>query len=1082
MKTQSTMKRVRFSFMIILACMLSVICLSPKAEASSSNEDGIPVDVDHFPDEAFRNWVNESLASGDGVLSKEEISSITTMDCSNLGISDLTGIEVFTQLTELDCSWNSLSTLDVSVLPNLQKLICSNNILVYLRLLKLKEHGDFVGGCVNLKYLSCENNQLVAINAEYCQTFQWIHNYAIYDSALKEYRLRPQRVEDTHYVFSNANSYLCIDVNTMFFVPGIGNSCEVRFQIQNDVELCNQEGQIIDSSQFTQHISAAELVMRPEDPSAVEWPKTPYSRRYVLDGWYTDPRYTNKFDFATPICKSISLYGRFLPLPDDYTAVTIDENSFPDDSFREYILNVIDDGDGILSAEEVALTTSVDCNSLGIEDCSGIEVFVNLISLNCSHNELTTLDLRDLTKLESIDCSDNSLVELILGSSEGACSKLHEIDCSLNQLEDLDLQYCMPFHDMPIECVSDGYQVNPQHIDGDKYVYTGSGYYVIADKDTSIISPLMVECITVEFLLGNGQQEYFVYSTYSINGYPQGDPLPSQAVLFGGKVVRPLDPTRAHMEFDGWYTDYSCTNRFDFDTEMVDMTLFGKDAPSTHRMTLYAQWVDMRREISFYYNGTMYAKQVVDCGQTVSRPESGTEMDGGFDGWYTDPGCTVAFDFGTPVQDNLTLYAKLLINEVTFPDSTFREYVAPYDIDQDGAFSQEELNTVTAIYCGNSGVTSLRGIEYFTSLVILECFGNELTELNLSRNENLEVIHCQQNKITSINLPWSAPIRSLMCYNNQIYWLGLEGRQLTEFDCSLNNLQSIDVSRFTELVYLQCNGNQLGGVDVSHNTKLVNLGCGSNGISVLNLAANKELVNLYCGNNRLTELDLSNNTKLDYLNCEKNSLTSLDLSSNTILSGLNCENNSITSLNLSSNTELAWINCANNQLSSLLVSGCTKLESIACFGNQLTELDLSNNSSLVGVWCNENGLQALDLHDFSNLVTLNCAGNQLSLLDVSGCTALQTLSFGDNPLVSFDASGCTSLTSIGLGGLSTLQTVDVSGCTALTELLCSNTPMISLNASGCLALNKIDCSHNQLSSGNHSALLCTVGRPESVHH
>ena len=49
----------------------------------------------------------------DNYVVTDSINSVTVLDVSNDSISDLTGIEDFTALTELWCSYNQLTTLDV---------------------------------------------------------------------------------------------------------------------------------------------------------------------------------------------------------------------------------------------------------------------------------------------------------------------------------------------------------------------------------------------------------------------------------------------------------------------------------------------------------------------------------------------------------------------------------------------------------------------------------------------------------------------------------------------------------------------------------------------------------------------------------------------------------------------------------------------------------------------------------------------------------------------------------------------------------------------------------------------------------
>ena len=76
----------------------------------------------HMPDAAFENWC-ESVGYGDGVLGNDTISTsiaatITDLPIDNVGISDLTGIEAFVNLTSLNCANNNLSNIDISFLGN----------------------------------------------------------------------------------------------------------------------------------------------------------------------------------------------------------------------------------------------------------------------------------------------------------------------------------------------------------------------------------------------------------------------------------------------------------------------------------------------------------------------------------------------------------------------------------------------------------------------------------------------------------------------------------------------------------------------------------------------------------------------------------------------------------------------------------------------------------------------------------------------------------------------------------------------------------------------------------------------------
>jgi hypothetical protein len=86
----------------------------------------------------------------DGYIPEDQIGNIEILDVSGLGISDLTGIENFTNLKVLSCSNNPLTSIDLSNNTSLTKLNCSGNPLMSLdlsnntSLTKLNMHTQFI--------------------------------------------------------------------------------------------------------------------------------------------------------------------------------------------------------------------------------------------------------------------------------------------------------------------------------------------------------------------------------------------------------------------------------------------------------------------------------------------------------------------------------------------------------------------------------------------------------------------------------------------------------------------------------------------------------------------------------------------------------------------------------------------------------------------------------------------------------------------------------------------------------------------------------------------------------------------------
>ncbi len=90
------------------------------------------------PDVNFENYL-ENHGMGDGIPGNGQvltanIENVTELDVSAEGIYDLTGIEDFTALEGLVCTYNNLTSLDVSNNQNLVYLLCNINFLTSLTL------------------------------------------------------------------------------------------------------------------------------------------------------------------------------------------------------------------------------------------------------------------------------------------------------------------------------------------------------------------------------------------------------------------------------------------------------------------------------------------------------------------------------------------------------------------------------------------------------------------------------------------------------------------------------------------------------------------------------------------------------------------------------------------------------------------------------------------------------------------------------------------------------------------------------------------------------------------------------------
>ena len=138
--------------------------------------------------------------------------------------------------------------------------------------------------------------------------------------------------------------------------------------------------------------------------------------------------------------------------------VDINDTNFPDANFQKYVKEKIDsNGDGILSADEIAAVTSISVYDSSITSIKGIEYFtaldhlhvnrlnlttldlsknIELTTLYCSNTKLTSLDTSHNTKLVFLECNEVSTLTSLNVSRN---TELKQLSCRDNALTDLDL-------------------------------------------------------------------------------------------------------------------------------------------------------------------------------------------------------------------------------------------------------------------------------------------------------------------------------------------------------------------------------------------------------------------------------------------------------------------------------------------------------------------------------------------------------------------------------------------------------------------------------------------------------------------
>ena len=151
------------------------------AQADPVDSEFVEINNTNFPDPVFQQYVKDNIDKADttgqkdGRLSKAERDAVTKINIDKKNCTDLTGIAYFANLTTLSCEHNGLKELNLEDNESLTKLYCSYNQLTTLdvsknaklRILQCYNNGMQklnLGDITHLTVLQCEDNNLTELD------------------------------------------------------------------------------------------------------------------------------------------------------------------------------------------------------------------------------------------------------------------------------------------------------------------------------------------------------------------------------------------------------------------------------------------------------------------------------------------------------------------------------------------------------------------------------------------------------------------------------------------------------------------------------------------------------------------------------------------------------------------------------------------------------------------------------------------------------------------------------------------------------------------------------------------------------
>lgn len=149
------------------------------------------------------------------------------------------------------------------------------------------------------------------------------------------------------------------------------------------------------------------------------------------------------------------------------------------------------------------------------------------------------------------------------------------------------------------------------------------------------------------------------------------------------------------------------------------------------------------------------------------------------------------------------------IDKENFPDENLRNYLkeSGFDKNDDGYFSQSELDAVEEMEAIYNKLENLKGLEYFRNLKSLDIRLNNISgELDLQLFPNLTSVYCDDNEITSIRFGENCKLELIGCNNNQIEVLDVSGLDhLDQLVCTGNPLKVLKFNEKWTSIRLYCN-------------------------------------------------------------------------------------------------------------------------------------------------------------------------------------------------------------------------------------------------------------------------------------
>jgi hypothetical protein len=191
----------------------------------SDNDLPVVIDETNFPDEYFRQHIEQYDMNDDGLLALKEISEVMSMSTFDGNVASMKGIEFFTSLQQLYCTGTQIESLNLSKCKALTTIECYDNH---------KLATIDVSGCKAITSLNCSGDQLTSLDISDLAS---LTSLSCNDNALTSLDITNQASLTSLSCHNNALTSLDVTNNTKLQVLRCGNNQLTSLDVSKNTKL-----------------------------------------------------------------------------------------------------------------------------------------------------------------------------------------------------------------------------------------------------------------------------------------------------------------------------------------------------------------------------------------------------------------------------------------------------------------------------------------------------------------------------------------------------------------------------------------------------------------------------------------------------------------------------------------------------------------------------------------------------------------------------------------------------------------------------------------------------------------------------